>query len=360
MTCGGCNDCGTPQGCNECGKCCNRCPFVWAFDDCLLKARIDGCEVDPLDLCKWLHDHETCTEFNLVPMTGSDSYIEYRDECCINGRGECQRIYICDFLSLGELECLGNVCSDPAEPCDILVFDPCCGDPKCEACEKEACKGGKWRHYKIPNAGECEMEPDENGFYKVIIKDPCGCLRECKFKATSDVYQYTLRDSWPDDPDWPFTQAANSLGMMSGNPELIDLRLADGVPEIFGKGDLEVTVDYCFGIQNFGTGTPVFNVQSACAYLFDNEAPSMVLGVSRVKTWQGNNTLPVGSKEGHVSHKILAPRGRSVRLANYVSIRNSAAGYMPIGQHIPTLGWRLHGLTVTVRAARVHQKGMLS
>ena len=96
-----CSKCGNPcSRCNPCEDgcektCCKNPCLQWGFDGCYLRGRCaDGTELNPLDLCAWLDEHETCTSFRLVPNGEGGSYIEFLNEC-----DESQKIYVCDLLS---------------------------------------------------------------------------------------------------------------------------------------------------------------------------------------------------------------------------------------------------------------------
>lgn len=337
--CGGCDLCGG-KGCQ---KCCNKPCLEWGFDDCFLRGRCpDGTELTPLDLCAWLKVHETCTDFRLVPNTETGAYMQFTNEC-----GEEEKIYVCDFLSLGELECLGNVYDrTPAQPCDILVYDPNCGDPLSPTYKK-------WTHYHIPDAGDCQMQPDEEGFYKVLTKDACGCIVECKFFATSYCWEYGIRDSWPDDPDWPF-----SIGSRVGeNSEIIDLQI-DKVP-MFGKSDLEVTFEYAYGIQNTGsysTSHGDYNFKSIVTpSKTPTHNPTTTDVYARAIVLQGVNDLPYGSHEWQATRTVIAPRGEKVYLTHEIEQRDFNGNLAPFGGESmnPTEdSSRLHALRVFVRAVK--------
>lgn len=348
-----CRTCGN----NPCNKpTCNQAPFKWGFDGCMLHAKVNGVSVKPLDLCKWLHCNETDTSMRLVP-NGNDSYIEYRSERDINGCGDIvtapERLYICDILSLGKLTCLGDVADKTPKPCDIMVFDPCCGDEGCEACMGQE-NVGKWTPYTIPEADDCELEPDDEGYYHVLIKDEkCGCIRECKIKNTSDTYQYVLRDSIPNDPDWPFTYGNYN--------EDIPLRLSEAVPQLFGKTDLEVRIEYGFGTGH-PDNTPLVNTKSTVIPQFDG---GIVDAFNDAIVIQGTASMPWGTWEGQASRTILVPRGKNVTLKH--EVRNRAQGSYPNFYTHPSDGKqyngeggavnnfsRLHALKVTVKAARTH------
>lgn len=341
----GCYECDVCGETNSCGSCCNNPCIEWGFDDCFLRGRCaDGTELTPLDLCAWLKVHETCTDFRLVPNTETGAYMQFTNEC-----GEEEKIYVCDFLSLGTLECLGNVYDrDPAKPCDLLVFDPNCGDELSPTYQK-------WTHYTIPDAGNCVMEPDEEGYFKVLVKDHdgCGCIKECRLFATSQVWEYTLRDSWPDDPDWPF-----SIGSRRGNDsEIIDLKL-EKIP-MFGKSDLEVTFQYGYGIQNTGsysTSIGDYNFKSIVTPTkTPTHTPDVTETYSKAIVLQGVNDLPYGSHEWQASRTVVVPRGQKLFLNHTIEVRDINGGFMPFGgeSNNPTQdSSRLHALHVFVRAVK--------
>lgn len=351
-----CSRCGTNCGgtcdaCaeNPCSGCCKNPCLRWGFDGCYLRGRCaDGTELDPLDLCAWLKVHETCTEFKLVPNGTGQSYMEYLNEC-----GESYKLYVCDFLGLGELSCLNDVMwnDDGPQSCDIMVYDPCCGD---DACDKTA---GHWTNYHIPDAGDCEIEADTDGYYHVLVKNDCGCIEECKFFATSKTWEYGLRDSWPDDPDWPFSMGSR----MGDNSEIIDLQLDTKIP-MFGKTDLEVTVQYAYGIQN--TGASSATGQIAGDHNFKSivtptktptHSPNVTDIISNAIVVQGTNTCPWGSWEWQVSRTFIVPKGEKLYLNHVIEERDINTNLVPFqGESLtPTQdSSRLHALHVFVRATK--------
>lgn len=335
-----CNQC-TNSCLNPCEKnCCLQPCLRWGFDGCFLRGRCaDGSELDPLDLCAWLKAHETCTDFTLVANSNGDSYMQFTNEC-----GEEKRIFVCDFLSLGDLECLGNVKDEEAQPCDLLVYDPNCG-VECSDTYK------KWTHYHIPDAGDCVMEPDEEGYYKVLTKNECGCIEECKFYATTKVYEYGLRDSTPDDADWPFT-----IGSRQGNNrESIDLQL-EKIPE-FGKRDLEVSYEYGFGTQNHIYGTN-YNFRSLVTPT-SSPAVTSADGAQRYTmstVTQLGNQSPWGSYEAQTHRTVIVPKGQKMFLIHEITVRDINGRIVPFGgtwEGTPPAGVpgssRLHALRVVVR-----------
>jgi len=342
-TCG--NNC-PPTGCQ-------KVPFQWGFDGCLLRARLNGLEVKPLNFCKWLYCHQTDTKLRLIP-NGSDSYLEYLSENDINPcdsgvQGESDKIYICDLLGLGQLNCIGDTSIVDAKPCDILVYHPWCGDADCEDCNLD--RKNKWVNYHIPDAGDCEVQPDENGFYKVLVKDKCGCIKECRLKNTDDAYQYHLRDSVANDPDWPFTY---------GNfAENIDLQLQSKVPRLFGHSDLEVQISFSYGVQQCNAGRDL-NFKSIVIPVIegtpaDSYNHSIITQLGNLKPW--------GSWEANATRTILVPKGKNLILQHSVSVRRIDTAIHTTafdGQSYDGKGAakadssRLHALTVTVKPVRRH------
>lgn len=345
--------CGTPcgSGCDPCKntECCNtdcKQPCLrWGFDDCFLRGRCpDGSELDPLNLCAWLHAHETCTTLRLVAVgTSGDSYMEYLNEC-----GNSDKFYVCDFLGLADLDCIRDVQYQPGGPksCDLLVWDPCCGSHCGEVI-------GKWTNYHIPDAGNCVLEPDDEGYHHVLIKDDCGCIRECKIFAQTRVWEWGLRDSWPDDPDWPF-----SMGSRIGNDsEIIDLELDKRCP-MWGKSDLEVTFQYSYGVQCTLYSTYGNHNFKSIVTPTDKptKSPNVTDILSRAIVTQLGNNLPFGSWETQTSRTVIVPKGQKLYLNHVIEMRNINAILEPTfygESSAPTHpSSRLHALHVFVRAVR--------
>lgn len=342
MSCSNCgNSCSSCNPCNSgCEKTCCKNPCLnWGFDGCFLRGRCaDGTELNPLNLCEWLDEHETCTSFRLIPNGDGGSYMEFMNEC-----GESQKLYVCDFLSLGTLECLGNVVREEAQPCDLLVFSPECGIPGSKS-------NNKWTHYHIPDAGDCVMEADDDGYYRPLIKNECGCIVECRMLPTDVTYEYGLRDAWPDDPDWPF-----SIGSRTGdNSEIIDLNL-QRVP-MFGKSDLEVTVQYAYGIQNT-TVSSTENFKSMVTPTYEpTHNPTMTDKITNTWTVQAVNSLPWGSGEWQVTRTLIVPKGKNIYLTHIIEVRNINGQLLPYEGETTTAptgkSSRLHALRVIVKPTK--------
>lgn len=349
--CGGCDPCE-----NTCAQsCCNNSCLRWGFDDCYLRGRCaDGTELTPLNLCEWLKVHETCTELMLVPQTtdnwNNSGYLLYKNEC-----GEEYKIWVCDFLSLASIRCLKDVYDyedfdpnnpdnpDSVHPCDLFVFDPDCDQ------DPDNPRHGKWVPYKIPDAGDCVIQPDAEGYSKVLVKDECGCIRECKLFVQQNTYHYQLRDSWPDDPDHPFDPGSFT--------EVIDLELDSRIP-MWGVTDLEVTVQYSYGIQNHSNNGALLanqrNYKSIVVPIKNaGETPSMADVYEKAVVAQGCNLIPWGSWEWQVSRSFIVPKGEKLYLHHQVECRNVNGQLMPHTAAERLIGSsRLHALHVFVRATK--------
>lgn len=153
--------------------------------------------------------------------------------------------------SLIRMEDLRDTETPNPDSCDLLVYNPHC-DECGDGCKP---KDARWRNYHIPDAGDCEVELGDDGYYRVLIKDDCGCIRECRLPAIangSTQISY-IRDSVPDDPDFPWYYGIYN--------DTINLHLRENAPAFFGKYDLKITVNY--GIQvTHPTAAPNTNFRS--------------------------------------------------------------------------------------------------
>ena len=223
MSCSKCNRCGdNPCGCGRCEPARYSCdfnisvdpydPYMWIFDNCGKLSRVRIPKIP-----------ETCTSLSTDFSIAS---LVYDGECGVD------KISGCDLGSLINLDCLRDVEAPTPDSCDLLVFDPGCSE--CGSGCKP--KPAQWRNYHIPDADDCSLEPDSDGFYKVLVKDDCGCIRECRIPVANQTKIYTLRDSTPDDPDYPWIYGCYN--------ERIDLDLTHNASQWFGKYALEVTINY--------------------------------------------------------------------------------------------------------------------
>lgn len=187
-----CRTCG--GGCPSTG--CLKAPFIWGFDGCFLRARINGIDIKPLDLCKWLYCNETDTKMQLVP-NGEDSYIEYYSERDINGcyngvRGETDKIYVCDLLGLGSINCLSDVLVEDPQPCQLMVYSPGGTGDDCPGCDEH--KKDKWTNYTIPEA-EVNINTSD-----VVVVNEDGCLVKGKIDLDSCLTRGSTAEAYSKNP----------------------------------------------------------------------------------------------------------------------------------------------------------------
>lgn len=215
-------------GCDPCGGGCEPARYSCDYD----------IQVDPYDPYVWLLNN--CGKINKikipkVPETDTFLHVDFSSASLIYDAEKHQDVIPgCDLGSIISLDCLRDVEAPAPESCDLLVFDPGCSPcgPGCKP------RPAQWHNYHIPDAEDCIVELGEDGYYKVLIKDECGCIKECRLPAKPDdedkiIY---LRDSTPEDPDYPWYYGIYN--------EKINLYLAKNVPKWFGKYDLEITVNY--------------------------------------------------------------------------------------------------------------------
>lgn len=223
-----CNKCNSCNPCNKCGGSCCQAKYNCSFN----------IEMSPYDEYTWIvttcgMPHkvkipkfpETCTSLS---VNGTDATLVYKGECdtdIITGE---------QLGSIIRLNDLKDVDASMPDHCSMLVFDPFCAECG-DGCTSPA---DMWKPYSIPDAGDCIIPLDEDGYYKVLVKDDCGCIKECRLPAKPDdedkiIY---LRDSTPEDPDYPWYYGIYN--------ETINLYLSKNVPKWFGKYDLEITVNY--------------------------------------------------------------------------------------------------------------------
>lgn len=340
--------CGCGEGCKPARYSCDfqiypdpYDPYVWLFDQC---GKINRVRIPRFK--------ETDTFLRLD--FGSSSLIydaEYHRDV-IDG---------CDLGSIINLDCLRDVEAPDPESCDLLVFDPGCSPcgPGCKP------RPAMWRNYHIPDAEDCIIELDDDGYYKVLIKDECGCIKECRLPAKPDdedkiIY---LRDSTPEDPDYPWYYGIYN--------ETINLHLAENVPKWFGKYDLEITINYdvqvilsihCQNTNFRSLVVPVVEGQHGDA-AYDS---SILQGPSAFETPEGTRRgLPWGTVTMRSSITFVVPKGKEAYLHHEFRLRST--GSFPTyvenaldGQRIPDsvvqepnqilwTGSRLHALQCIIK-----------
>ena len=200
---------------------------------------------------------------------------------------------------------------DKPENCSMLMFSPSCDAPT-----------GEWQAYKIPEAGDCEMEPDENGYYKVLKLNDCGCPVECKMPVipsgmTALNYQ---RDSVPDDPDFPWYYGCYN--------DRINLHLRENAAQYFGKYALKVTINY--GVQCLKSEVFNFNYnwRSIVVPVVDGEGIRTEMASSILQSWgmySQTADIPWGTCSLRGSLSFLVPKGKEAYLHHEMRIRTNAS-----------------------------------
>ena len=201
---------------------------------------------------------------------------------------------------------------DKPDNCSLLVFSPSCVAPT-----------GEWQAYSIPDAGTCTMEPDSNGYYKVLRKNDCGCIEECRLPVmpagmTALNYQ---RDSVPDDPDFPWYYGCYN--------DRINLHLAENAPNYFNKYDLKVTVNY--GVQAIKSDRYNFNYNwtSRVVPVINGEETMTQYAASCLQNWamagsiSGGRDIPWGTSELRGSFSFIVPKGKEAYLHHEYRIRTT-------------------------------------
>ena len=381
--CNSCSKCGS-SCCEHKNDCCCNLHVDWVpHTNCAISVSHDDCS-DTLDLCPGIKKCQTVTHMNWNNQTGC---IEYQNEKYVYSDGTedtIEAICVSDFLPFINLNDLNDVeyDDDLAGNCYELIYkkDISCGDG-CKAktdhwenwninspgalvdsmayirgASDDGCPvyldkpdncalmvfspsciapTGEWQAYNIPDAGDCVMEPDSNGYYEVLKKDDCGCIVECKLPvmpAGMAAINYQ-RDSVPDDPDFPWYYGCYN--------DTINLHLQENAPRYFGKYDLKVTVNY--GIQTIRSDHYAFNYnwRSLLVPGIVGEPLRTDMEASILQNWAMVSTsanIPWGSSALRGSVVFLVPKGKEAYLHHEYRIRVMPNDYqygVPAGQTWP-------------------------
>ena len=376
-----CSNCLPSNPCNHhcnrnCGKVqrksqCDNCPQVdWVPGTAAtIGVTMDGC-TDTLDLTSGIRNAESKTHFSQNPITGC---LEYQNEQYVASSGTMGYIEtVCpaDIAKFINIDDLADVESKNPQNCDMLVFNPECGNDPCpDPCGNPY----QWKPYTIPDAEDCQIEPDENGNYKVLTKNDCGCIVECGLPivpANAAMIDYH-RDSVPDDPDFPWYYGCYN--------DKINLYLSQNAPDLFGKFDLEVTVNY--GVQCIHSkycrnvnwvsivvpaveGEPI-NIEREASILQDD----CTTRLPELATPVPETTIPWGTKSMRSSFTFIVPKGKEAYLHHEFRLRTlgSYPGYYLSDEYdgkivpdsiasqvneVPYNASRLNALQVIIRPTR--------
>lgn len=323
--CNSCNSCHhDPCSCGSCGPAKYKCDF--------------DIQANPYDASIW--NVTICgamTKVKIPKLNETDTKLStnYSKRSLIYNAERHTDIITGDQIgALINLEDLRDTDTVNADSCDLLVFNPYCSECG-DGCKP---KNAMWQAYHIPDAGDCELEVDDDGYYRILVKDDCGCIKECRLPvipegATTINY---VRDSVPDDPDFPWYYGIYN--------DTINLYLAQNAPQWFGKYDLEITVNY--GIQVMHpTVAPNTNFRSLIVPVVADSAINVSMFSSTLQAQStvyrtGTPEIPWGSVSMRGSFQFIAPKGKEVYLHHEFRLRTVASGASYVtnaldGQKVP-------------------------
>lgn len=298
--------------CNSCDPCKKSCCEPARYS-CGIKI-----EPDAFDPRYWHFHLNGCTQKVRVP----DLIQEYPllDIDCTTKtltvfRGKEKDIFTgADIGCLLNLEDISNINIDNPEPCSMLVFNPGCGGCPCDPEEDT------WQAYKIPDAGDCELEPDDNGYYHILVKNDCGCIEECRMPVVPNgmISLNYVRDSVPDDPDFPWYYGCYN--------DTINLYLEQNASQYFGKYALKVTVHY--GIQTIlSSQCKNVNFRSLLVPVVAGDIINVEKESSILQGFCGASAtapyIPWGSQSLRGSFSFIVPKGKEASLHHEFRLRAS-------------------------------------
>lgn len=342
-----CTSCDSCNPCGGCGAAHNKTYF--------------NLQADPLDAGYWLWElgcEHGRIKLPKLPIACPQLTTNYSNATLNLSMGDCEpQIVTGEQLgSLINLNDLRDVDAKDPDACSLLVFNPGCAEGDCSPDVMQ------WKKYTIPDAGDCEIEPDEDGYYHVLTKTECGCIVECRIPVVPNgmtTINY-VRDSVPDDPDFPWYYGQYN--------DTINLRLADNASQYFGKYALKVTVNY--GIQVIKSSAVAnMNFRSLVVPVVNDT----IVNVEKESSiLQGNITynasspeIPWGTQALRGSFTFIVPKGKEAYLHHEFRVRTQSSfpNYAPAnaldGQRIPDaevvtpnllryVGSRLNALQVVV------------
>lgn len=308
-TCTNCNSCGS----DSCGCGCRPAKYGCDFD----------IQANPFDGSIWNVTINGATKRVKIPKineTDTKLSTNYTASSLIyNAEKHTDIITGAQLGALIKMEDLRDTETADADSCDILVYNPYCSECG-DSCKP---KNARWESYHIPDAGECVLEPDDDGYYKVLKKNDCGCIVECRLPVSaSDMIAINyLRDSVPDDPDFPWYYGCYN--------DTINLHLAQNAAAYFGKYPLRVTVNY--GIQAILSDLcPNYNFRSLVAPAIEGEAVDVTVEASTLQGFcgvkvDGVRSIPWGTQSLRGSFTFIVPKGKEASLYHEYRIRTMAS-----------------------------------
>ena len=302
-----CN-CNNTCDCDQCGPA----PYGCNFD----------ITVNPYDATEWIANFNGCTTKFRVPkiaetcttvsLNNSNATLTHKGECAT------QTITGEQLGNIINLEELRDVEMSDVDAGQIMVYNPHCDD-ECADCRKI---GAKWENYSIPDAGDCVIE-QENGYYKVLVKDECGLIKECRLPVVGDMNSVScyVRDSVPDDPDWPWYYGCYN--------EDINLYLQQNASTYWNKYDLEVTVNYGIQVVKSSASKNV-NFRSLVIPVVAGEEPdaaheSCILQNNTTYSPSSQEDIPWGTVSLRGSFTFIVPKGKEAHLHHEFRLRDNAS-----------------------------------
>ena len=356
-------------------NCCNKCSSCGGDPcSCGCKPAKYGCDfnimANPFDASVWnvtINGATTKVKIPKINETDTKLSTNYTSASLIyNAERHTDIITGAQLGALINMEDLRDTETSAADSCDLLVYNPYCSDCG-DGC---APKNARWTNYHIPDAGDCEIEVDDEGYYHVLIKDDCGCIRECRLPviANGSIAISYMRDSVPDDPDFPWYYGIYN--------DTINLHLAENAATYFGKYDLEITVNYSIQVVH-STASPNTNFRSLLVPVADGSEidPTMfssILQSQSTTNLSGAPYIPWGTVCLRGSLVFYVPKGREAYLHHEFRLitKESAAAGSPYyatnpldGQKVPDnvagsvdqmlyTASRLNALQIVVKPAR--------
>lgn len=305
-----CSTCGPdPCGCGSCKPAKYGCDFnIMAnpFDASIWNVTINGATTR----VKIPKINETDTKLSTNYTSSSLIYNAEKHTDIITGA---------QLGSLIRLEDLRDLDVSNADSCSYPVFNPYCSECG-DGCRP---KNAKWEAYSIPDAGDNEAVPDDDGYYKVLEKNDCGCIVETKMPVSPSgmtAINY-MRDSVPDDPDFPWYYGCYN--------DTLNLHLAENASRYFGKYPLKVTVNY--GIQAIlSQYCPNYNFRSILVPVVAGEAIDVDREAATLQGfcgWKSDNerSIPWGTQSLRSSFTFIVPKGKEAYLYHEYRVRTMAS-----------------------------------
>ena len=308
--CNKCSSCGSnPCSCGGCKPAKYGCDFnIMAnpFDPSIWNVTINGATTR----VKIPKINETDTKLSTNYTSASLIYNAEKHTDTITGE---------QLGALIKLEDLRDTEASSADSCDLLVYNPYCSDCG-DGC---APKNARWTNYHIPDAGDCEMEPDDDGYYRVLTKNDCGCIVECRMPvAASEMTAINyVRDSVPDDPDFPWYYGCYN--------DTINLYLAQNASKYFGKYAMKVTVNY--GIQAIlSQYCPNYNFRSLIVPVVEGEEIDVTIEACTLQGFcgfkeDGDRSIPWGTQSLRGSFTFIVPKGKEAHLYHEYRVRTMSS-----------------------------------